>query len=48
MRVRRLSLALIALVATGLLIGAAAQLAKMTHGGPPSSISAMNKAELVG
>lgn len=46
MRVRRLSLALIALVATGFLIGAAAQLAKMS--GPSTAISAMNKAELVG
>ncbi|WP_329015459.1 hypothetical protein [Streptomyces sp. NBC_00690] len=48
MSVRRLSLALIALVATAFLIGAAAQLAKMSHGDPAHSISAMNKAELVG
>ncbi|MCX4658397.1 hypothetical protein [Streptomyces uncialis] len=50
MTVRRLSLALVGLVASAALVGAASQLAKMVvpDDRPASSVSAMNKAELVG
>ncbi|GHI86844.1 hypothetical protein ACWGF3_01710 [Streptomyces xanthophaeus] len=50
MRNRRISLVLLALAATGILIGAAAQLAS-SSGAPESSqhaVVAMNKADLVG
>ncbi|GGZ55832.1 hypothetical protein GCM10010387_57440 [Streptomyces inusitatus] len=47
MRTRRLSAALLAVLTGALLIGAASQIAKMVT--PEStSVSAMNKAELVG
>ncbi|MER8234406.1 hypothetical protein ACIRQY_26495 [Streptomyces sp. NPDC101490] len=45
---RRTTRILAAFFAAGLLIGGAAQLAKMTTGGPAPQTVAMNKAELVG